>query len=237
MNIASANPSSSYVLPHPLKNYGRKGSSQNDEAGIIDAIVAAIPARRRFFVEFGIGPNWHDRDYSQGLEGNCVHLASKGWDGLFMDGNAHPPRYGVKQEFITAENINDMLRKYQVPDDFSLISIDVDGQDLWIWQALSYDPEFVIIEYNPNFGPNDSVSVPIDHEFRWDGTKYYGASLAAQNKIALSKGYHLVCANAVNAFFVKRHLIKNLSDFKFEEIFVGRDEHRVDPAARKFVQI
>jgi hypothetical protein len=237
MNSDNLKRRSSYVIPHPLKNFRRRGASQNDESGVIDAIVSAIPMRRRFFVEFGIGPNYHDPDYSRGLEGNCVDLATKGWDGLFMDGGAHPPQYGVKQEFITAGNINDLLRKYEVPPDFSLISIDVDGQDLWIWQALSYAPELAVIEYNPNFGPSDSLSAPIDHDFRWDGTKYYGASLAAQNKIARSKGYHLVYANGVNAFFIKRHLIKNLSDFKFEEIFVRRDEHQIDAAARKIVQI
>ena len=237
MNSSNLCRDPAFVIPHPLKNYERKGASQNGEFGIIDAIVSAIQPRCRFFVEFGIGPNWQDPEYTKGIEGNCVDLSTKGWAGLFMDGNEHPPQYGIKNEFVTAANINDLLHKYQVPSDFSLISIDVDGQDLWVWQALNYTPAIVIIEYNPNFGPSDAVTVPLNYDFRWDGTKYYGASLAALNKVGRAKAYHLLCANGVNAFFVKRHLIENVSDFKFEDLFEQHDQHNVDPAARKFAEI
>lgn len=227
----------SFIVPSPLKAFGRKGASQNDESGILDAILSAVPVRRKFFVEFGIGPNWQDPEYTRGLEGNCVDLSCKGWAGLFMDGNEHPPRYGVAREFITAANINALLHKYQVPPDFSIISIDVDGQDLWIWEALQYDPEVVVVEYNANFGLSDCVSIPLDPEFRWDGTKYFGASLGALDKIGRSKGYRLVYANGVNAFFIRAHFIKNIDDFAYNAIFVQLDLHQPDPHHRKFVPI
>lgn len=116
----------SFTLPAPLSTRAYKGSAQNDEAGIISAIFEAIPPRRKFFVEFGIGPRPGDATYSFGLEGNCVDLKAAGWEGLFMDAGVHPPHFGVRQETITPENINLLLRKYRVPKDFSVLSIDVD---------------------------------------------------------------------------------------------------------------
>ena len=177
-----------FKLRSPLKPFAKKVHSQNDEDGIIEAIFEDIPARSRYFVEFGIGPNWLDTNYSHGLEGNCVLLRNKGWKGILMDGGVHPAEYEVHQEFITALNINSLLRKYQVPEDVDIISIDVDGQDFWIWLALDYRPSLIIIEQNPNFTSlQDSCTVGFDPNFRWDVTKYFGASLGALIKLGAEK--------------------------------------------------
>jgi hypothetical protein len=222
-----------FTLPAPLSNRAVKGSSQNDEAGIISAIFEAIPARRRFFVEFGIGPRPDDPTYSLGLEGNCVDLRTAGWKGLFMDAGVHPPHLAVHQEIVTPENINSLLRKYSVPKDFSVLSIDVDGQDIWIWKAIKVQPEVVIIEYNPIHGPNESVAVPLDPNFRWDGTSYYGASLCALNKVGNEKGYCLVHTNWVNAFFVRECLIANKSDFSYEQLYRRHPGYHISDSLRR----
>lgn len=149
----------------------------------------------RYFVEFGIGPNHEDHTYKDGLEGNCVDLANLGWNGLFWDGGDHPPRFGVRKAFLSADNINAVLAQNHVPRDFSLISIDVNGQDYWIWEALEYRPEVVVIEYNSNLPSDVSAVVPKDSAFRWDLTQYYGASLRALDNLGRRKGYVLVYAN------------------------------------------
>jgi hypothetical protein len=223
------------VVPLRLEARGRKGRSQNNESGIVEALLSVLPVRRRYFVEFGIGPA--DPTYATGLEGNCVDLAACGWHGLFMDGGIHPPIYEVKQEFITADNINDLLAKYGVPEDFCLISIDIDGQDYWVWKALAYKPEIVVIEMNSNFGPRECLTVPRDNDFRWDRTKYYGASLLALDHLGRSKGYQLVYANGVNAFFVRKELMQNADEFRFEDLFIQWDIHAPDPKARAYVDV
>jgi hypothetical protein len=227
------------MLPAPLSERAAKGSSQNDEWGIIAAILEVIVPRRRFFVEFGVGPRPDDATYSLGLEGNCVDLRAAGWDGLFMDAGVHPSHLGVRQETVTVGNINSLLHKYRVPKDFSVLSIDVDGQDIWIWKALKARPQLVIIEYNPTHGPDESVAVPLNPNFKWDGTNYYGASLAALNKVGKAKGYRLVCANWVNAFFVMDSLIANKSSFNYEELYrrAPAGHHSPDPLQRVYVSI
>ena len=228
-----------FVMPAPLSERAAKGSSQNDEWGIIAAILEVIQPTRRFFVEFGVGPRYDDPTYSLGLEGNCVDLKAAGWEGLFMDAGVHPPHLGVREEVVTADNINLLLHKYRVPRDFSVLSIDVDGQDIWIWKALKARPELVIIEYNPTHGPNESVAVPFNPNFKWDCTNYYGASLAALNKIGRKKGYRLVCVNWVNAFFVLDCLIANKSSFNYEELYRRHSmgHHSPDPLQRAYVSV
>lgn len=221
-----------------LKQFGRKVRSQNDEDGIIEKIFFDIPPRSRFFVEFGIGPHWSDKHYINGLEGNCLRLREQGWNGLFMDGGRHPPEFGIQQEFVTAFNINGLLRKWQVPDDLDIVSIDVDGQDLWIWLALDLRPTLVIIEMNSNFPTlRYSCTVPFDADFRWDGTKYYGASLGALVKVGYEKGYKLVYANGVNAFFVRQDYLANPGDFIDDELFVFGSIHKPDHFGRRWVKV
>ena len=225
-----------YRLPSPLDPFENKVSSQFGEDGIIAAIFQAIPPRSRYFVEFGIGPAWHSA-YEHGLEGNCVQLRVDGWDGLMMDAGEHPAIFDVRNEFITHENINDVLKRYLVPRNLDVLSIDVDGQDLWIWKNLQYYATLVVIEYNGHIPATDSVSVPIAPDFKWDGTQYYGASLRALDKIANQKGYRLVFANGVNSFFVLEKLLANPEDFKFEQIFRPAANHGPDLLKRPLVTI
>lgn len=227
-----------YWLTPNLKAAGKKVHSQNDEDGVIDQIFSDIPPKSKYFVEFGVGPNWLDKQYVGGIEGNCVLLEKAGWSGLFMDGGIHPAEYKVKQEFITATNINGILRKHRVPKEVDIVSIDVDGQDLWIWLALDLQPILVIIEMNPNFTSlAQSVSVGLDLNFRWDGTKYYGASLGALVKIGYEKGYKLVYANGVNAFFVRQDILANPDDFKDDDLFIHFDQHMPDHFQRHWLSI
>ncbi len=224
-----------YHLTPNLKQFGMKYTSQTDEDGIIEQIFNCIPPRSRYFVEFGVGPNWLDKDYVHGLEANCVRLLGMGWRGLLMDGGDHPARFNVTKEFIRASEINALFRKHKVPRDVDIVSIDIDGQDLWILMALDYHPTLFIVEYNPNFvQTHQKLTVPFDQHFRWDGTKYYGASLGALIKIAEDKGYKLVYANGVNAFFVDSDLIQNITDFDNDELNQYADQHLSDHMHRRW---
>ena len=124
----------------------------------------------------------------------------------------------VKNEKVTAENIQNLFEKYNVPKHFDLLSIDIDFNDYWVWKAITdYSPRVVVIEYNSSIPPNESRVVSYDPEAGWDGTNYFGASLLALRNLGLKKGYTLVgCENnGVNAFFCKSELI---SGFEIKDI-------------------
>ncbi len=181
----------------------RREYSQNGEDGIIAAIFGMIGTTNRYYVEFGV---------EDGMESNTRYLwKKKGWTGLLMDGGNENLAINLHREFITAENIESLFATYGVPAELDLLSIDIDGNDYWVWKAIThYLPRVVIMEYNAHIPPEVSKTIPYNPSFCWDKTDYYGASLAALQKLGTEKGYTLVATdkNGVNAFFVRSDLAR-----------------------------
>lgn len=170
------------------------------------------------------------------------------WPHLCRDKGGKESLLGVRQEFITAENIEPLFQKYGVPPEFDLLSIDIDGNDYWVWKAIThFRPRVVIMEYNANKGPDASVTIPYDPAFIWDKTDYQGASLRALEKLGREKGYTLVATdrNGVNAFFVLTALAAgNFASPPFAQIFhpaaykgIAGKGHPADPKRRAWVTI
>jgi hypothetical protein len=180
-----------------LEQRERKVYSQNGEDGVLEAIFETIGVTNRFFVEFGC---------EDARECNTAFLLEQGWQGLLMDGGgiSRNPRAVVHKEFITAENIQPLFRKYGVPEAFDLLSIDIDGNDYWVWRAIAYRPRVVVIEYNAHPPPHERKAIIYDPGFRWNGSDYFGASLRAMKELGDEKGYRLVYCErtGANAFFV-----------------------------------
>jgi hypothetical protein len=225
------------VLPYPLGGYGSRVSSQNDEDGIIAAIISCIDVPR-YFVEFGVDI----------IQGNCIELYRAGWAGLFMD--AHKGWWvgcplPIKRALVTAGNVMDLFEAYRVPGEFGILSIDIDGQDYWVWRAVTSRPVLVVIEYNGKIGIEHSVVMPRRDDFElrrvfidgdYIGSQFYGASLKALHGLGEEKGYVLVYANGVNGFFVRRDLLGNAGDFRYEDVYRRWPTHHIDdPYAMGFV--
>jgi hypothetical protein len=112
---------------------------------------------------------------------------------------------------VRRDNIARIFRENDVPQDLDLLSIDIDGNDYWIWEALAaYRPKVVVIEYNATLGPQRSVTIPYDDDHVWTLDHYFGASLAALTKLGQRLGYALIGTESagVNAFFVRRDLLE-----------------------------
>jgi hypothetical protein len=191
--------------PSPLADLGRfekKVYSQNGEDGVLEAIFGVVGVTNRVFVEFGC---------EDAMECNSAYLLEQGWTGLLMDGDtiSRNPRATVHREHITAENINALLHKYGVPPAFDLLSIDIDGNDYWVWQSMVCRPRVVVIEYNAHFPPPERRVITYDPGFCWSGTDYFGASLQALYELGERKGYTLLYCEqiGVNAFFVSTDLL------------------------------
>ena len=128
----------------------------------------------------------------------------------------------IKNEKVTAENIQQLLIKYDVPKRFDLLSIDIDFNDYWVWKAITnYSARVVVIEFNSSIPPTESRVVPYDPNARWDGTNYFGASLLALTKLGLEKGYTLLgCdSNGVNAFFCQSDLHSEIKINGIQELY------------------
>ena len=191
------------LIPCDLQNYERRVYSQNGEDGILLRIFDTIGTTNKYYVEFGVGPT--------GTQRNTRLLREKhGWSGLMMDCCASPDVPEIKLETINAENINELFAKHRVPEEFDLLSIDIDGNDYWVWKAIDekYRPRVLVLEYNASFPPPQSKTIKYDPNFRWGRTDYYGASLSALDNLGRRKGYSLVYCDecGVNAFFIRQDI-------------------------------
>jgi len=205
--------------PLHLDRYGYKVYSQNDEDGMIQEIFNRIGTTNKTFVEFGV---------QDGLESNCHYLLFNGWKGLWIDGDkecfkrlqeyfAKPLSTGqltAINAFITLDNINTLIGKEgKINAEIDLLSIDIDGNDYWIWEKIDcIQPRVVVIEVNPKFPPPCEWVMEYDANYIWHGSDKHGASLKSLELLGAGLGYDLVGTgrNGNNAFFVKKELAKGL---------------------------
>jgi hypothetical protein len=188
----------------------RKVCSQFGEDGILEELFHRIGTTNKHCVEFGA---------ADGVGSNTLYLlAHKGWTGVLIEGD--PTAYarlqanlgaypGVRpaQHFLTPDNIAAVFQALQVPRECDLLSIDVDGNDYWLWRALpAYKPRVLVVEYNEYHRPPARWVMVYNPAHRWDGTSYYGASLASLGALGSDLGYALIGteSNGVNAFFLRQ---------------------------------
>ena len=212
----------------PLPSFWEAGFSaysDNEEDGILLMLFAVVGATNRRCVELCCG---------SGIDFNTANLLiNHGWEGLLIDGNERKLAIGRKfynrckstrqwqprmvSEWVTAENVNDVVRKQGFEGDIDLFSLDMDGVDYWIWKALTVvRPRVMVLEYQDILGPERAVTVPYDPKFVCIrgkyGTDYAGASLRAYVKLGREKGYRLVgCEHyGYNAFFLREDVGRDL---------------------------
>jgi hypothetical protein len=192
--------------------------SQFGEDGVIQRLVRAVPLANKTFVEFGV---------ENFAESNCRFLMmNDNWRGFVMDGSDKqiaavrtlPDIWKfdltAKTAFVTRENVNELLASSGFDSDVGILSIDIDGNDYWILEAITaLKPRVLIVEYNALFGAARNITVPYDARFTkykaHHSGLYFGASLGALASAAARKGYSLVAteSSGVNAFFVRNDLL------------------------------
>jgi len=185
-------------------HYGRKVYSQNNEDGITLRILQIISENNiplnKFFWEFGV---------EDGSECNTRILRNK-WNGIIMDGGHEDHKINLFREIITWENIWNLIKKYKIPKDLGLLSIDTDYNDAYLAHRLlkKITPSIIIAEYNIDLGLKDMVVIH-DPDHFWDYSKYYGCSALCLQRIY--SDYGLISANSINLFFIHKDILRKLN--------------------------
>ena len=195
----------------PIQEAEFKCFSQWGEDGIIQFLVQKLQIQERIFVEFGV------EDYQE--SNTRFLLFNNYWSGLVMDGSSRNVRkiknsdyfnkFNLKAEaaWITRDNINGLIESAGITGPIGILSVDLDGNDYWVWEAITVvDPVIVICEYNNLFGPEKAVTIPYSEQFHWSCDQYLGASLKAICLMGEKKGYTFLGSDqaGVNAFFVRK---------------------------------
>jgi hypothetical protein len=210
------------LLPK-ISDIGFRQYSQNEEDGIILYIFALAATTNKKCLEICV---------ADGSQCNTANLIlNHGWWGTMFDGSAeniqrarqlydhhpdtfiYPPK--IKQAWITAEGVNQSVIDAGLSGPIDLLSIDVDGNDYWVWKALNVvDPRVVVIEYMNPIPPNLAITIPYKPDFSMDSSDddFRGASLLAMVKLGRERGYRLVGTNryGFNAFFMKNGICDDL---------------------------
>lgn len=208
--------------PKRFNDYEFQVYSQFGEDGLIQYLVRQVQIECPIFVEFGV------EKYTE--SNTRFLLINNNWSGLVIDGSEQniqyikdDPvywKYNLKAEhsFIDKGNINTLVRKNGISGDIGLLSVDIDGNDYWVWDSINVvNPRIVVCEYNSLWGNELSVSIPYDPAFvrthAHYSNLYFGASITALTKLANFKGYSLVGSNKAgnNLFFVRNDLLGNIA--------------------------
>jgi hypothetical protein len=199
-----------YTNSKRITHFHKSVYTQNGEDGIIEEVFKRIGTTNKFFVEFGV----------HGIKNNATYLLLKGWQGLWI-GDSNTGKQNVldkfrsqlkekklifKQKRIIRKNIENIFQESEVPETFDFLSIDIDGNDYWIWDTIkNYHPRLVSIEYNATFPPDFACVMAYDPDHQWDQTSYFGSSLLALDELGRKKGYKLIGCDftGCNAFFLR----------------------------------
>lgn len=207
--------------------------SQFGDDGIIQYLIyhVGVAREQRVFIEFGV-ENYEEAN-------TRFLLMNDNWRGLVMDGNlvnmafVRASGYYWKHDltamaaFIDRENVNDLFRRHKFTGEIGLLSIDIDGNDYWVWERIdAVNPAIVVVEYNSVFGPRHAITIPYDPAFRRSHAHYsnlfWGCSLKALCLLAERKGYVFVGCNSAgnNAYFVQKDRVGKLRALTAEEGYV-----------------
>ena len=171
--------------------------SQSGEEAYIQYLLSVNRGINNHLVEIGAWDGFH--------LSNTRFLIEKNWTHLLIDGDNHG-NTEVKKHFVTKENILEILSSYNTPKEFDFLSIDVDGNDLYILEEIltQYFPTLIVAEFNPIWQPHESKVITYDPTHTWNNDDYYGFSFLAGKKMAAKYGYSCVFQNdSLNMYFVK----------------------------------
>lgn len=210
------------------------GFSQNGEDGILDVLRRQLLSSNRYFIEIGA---------SDGIENNTAWLAvAEKYNGIMIEGNpilverarrmieGYSIGVECKSMFVTLQSVR-YLKQLAFHSDPDIFSLDIDGNDYYIAQAVldgGFRPKIFAVEYNSVYGSERSMTIEYQEDFVFTKAHpthlYYGVSIAGWRKFFESQGYRFVTVdrNGVNAFFVDpdcfdANFLNGVDSLKFAE--------------------
>ena len=130
------------------------------------------------------------------------------YDALLKTADLHkniiPINAYVDHDINSLNSLDSILSKTDIPVDFDLLSIDIDGFDYQVWDSLTkYKPKIVIIEINSSVDPYDLSHI---HQ----SNVYKGTGFRPMFNLGIKKDYKFVL-HCGNMFFVRNDLYNKLN--------------------------
>ena len=217
-------------MKNKLKQFANNIWSQFGEDGIIQKVFEILPKQEvNWCVEFGAWDGKH-------LSNTHELISNYSWKGVLIEGNKkkipdlektykNSNNVTLINKLINFEGVDtldNILKPSNIPFDFELLSIDIDGNDYHIWESIkNYSPKVVIIEFNP--------SIPSDVEFvqEKEFSVNHGSSLLSLIKLGKLKGYEIIATTLCNGFFVRKEYYNlfEMPDNSITNIWDSESQH------------
>lgn len=192
--------------------------SQNGEDGIIEELLKRLEISNGWVCEFGAWDGIH-------LSNTFNLVKTKNFKAVFIEGNILKYKDLLKtcekypniipvNSYVdyndTKNSLDNLLKDTEIPNDFDILSIDIDSYDYQVWKSLiNYKPKIVIIEINSSVNTNNQ-------EYIHAPPKYNGTGFRPMLNLGIDKGYKFLLHTG-NMFFVRDDLFKKLNiDYKNE---------------------
>jgi len=188
------------------------GFSNFDEERILAEFIRELlpTGHSRFAVDIGAG---------DGVKAsNTYALFRQGWRGLGVESHNRRarrlarayknfPEVAACRSAVTPANVVNLLRSHGVPDDFSVLSLDIDSYDYWVLDALlaSFRPSLVVTEINEKMPPPIRFVVNYDTDFQ-PAHHFFGHSIASLADLCQRRGYVIIALEYNNAFLAPAEL-------------------------------
>jgi hypothetical protein len=230
--LSALNSNKESAILHQLQVAEFSVFSQWGDDEIIDFLAQYLEFEHKTFLEFSV------ENYAEA--NTRFLLMNRNWTGFVIDGSEKNISTIKNSElywkheltaacnFITKENINDIIKEHGFEQKIDLLHIDIDGNDYHIWEAIQcISPTLVIMEYNSIFGSDKPWTIPYQPDFTRDKAHYSylycGASLRSLCLLAEEKGYYFIGSNSTgnNAYFVKKGKENGLKIHSCESGFIS----------------
>ena len=135
-----------------LLNFRKNIYSQNGEDGVLEKVFQKISKtlpKEKWRVEFGALDGKH--------LSNTFNLVQQDWKAVYIEGdrekfhdlfetskkwkNIHPLQAYVGYQKEDQNKLDNLLKKTVIPNDYELLSIDIDSFDLKVWEAYPVMPK------------------------------------------------------------------------------------------------
>ena len=208
-----------FVLYPTLCESGFRVYSEFEEDGMILYVLAMIGFKNKRVVEMCCGT---------GRECMAANLiVNNGFEGYLFDGDRTNIELAraffqskkecllytpvLRHSWITTDNVNNLLIKAGCQGEVDMLSLDIDGNDYWIWQAINaINPRLFVCEIHNMIPGDQSLTIEYQRDFDYrrhaeHEQDYRGVSLLAMVKLCKAKGYRMIGAHrhGFNVFFLR----------------------------------
>ena len=192
--------------------YSKNIYSQNGEDGIVEELLNRLNIDKGWACEFGAWDGIH-------LSNTFNLVKNKNFNAVFIeeDNQRYNDLLSTVEKFPNivpikayvdhidnSNSLDNILKQTNIPNDFDILSIDIDSYDYQVWKSLKvYKPKIVIIEINSSVKVNDP---------NWIHTpnKYQGTGFKPTYDLGIEKGYKFILHTG-NMFFIRSDLFDKLN--------------------------